>query len=149
MLFSTRFSTTFSTTFSTIFKNIKKLIYQHRSQQLLTTKFFLHKTPYTSPSFQIKIRVLRCRCFQNLPLFTTFLLLFIVDEVCDISSKYQPPNNLAKHQYFYTRGFLLLFHFQNKLALSLHPKSFRKHALFTTFSQFLKVSEVCDISSRY
>ena len=94
------FSTRFSAIFSTIFENIKRMVYQFLSEQLLTTKIFLHKTHYTPPSFQIKVRVLHCRCFQKHPHFTTFLLVFIKDEVCYISYKYQPPNNLVKHQYF-------------------------------------------------
>ena len=62
-----------------------------------------------------------------------------MDEVCYSSNKYQPPNNLAKHQYFYPP-------FRKKIG-TLHHKSFSKHPLFTTFSLFLKVSEVCTISS--
>ena len=80
ILFSTRFSTTFSTIFSTMFENIKRIVYQYLFEQLLTTKVFLHKTLYT-PSFQIKVRVLHRRCFQNHPLFTTFVLVFTAAEV--------------------------------------------------------------------
>ena len=96
---------------SSIFENIKRIVYQYHSKQLLTTKMFLHVTAYTPPSFQIKVRVLNRRCFQNHPLFTKFLLVFTVDQVCYISYKYQPPNNLAKRQYFYTRNFISLHHF--------------------------------------
>ena len=63
-----------------------------------------------------------------------------------ISYKYQTPNNLAKYQYFYTRHFISLRHFEKNGAL--HCKLFSKHPLFTTFSLFLKVSEVCNISSK-
>ena len=66
ILLSTRFSTTFNTIFSTIFEYIKRIGYQYLSEQLLTTKIFLHKSPYTPPSFKIKARVLHRRCFQNL-----------------------------------------------------------------------------------
>ena len=35
------------------------------------------------------------------PFFTTFKLqVFAVDQVCNISNKYQPPINLAKYKYF-------------------------------------------------
>ena len=155
-----------------------------------------------------------------------------MDELCFISNKYQPPNNLAKYQYFYTRDFIFFLHLEKKLALSiakyqyfytgdfisllhfkkncrfssqkffetstfyhmptsfsqwkrcavfqikidrlviyqnlniftqetfypsfiskkngpLHRKRFPKHLLFTTFSLFLTVSEVCNISNKY
>ena len=77
-----------------------------------------------------------------------FLLVLAVDEMSCISQKYQPPNNLAKHQYFYTRDFISLLHFGKKIG-ALHRKRFSKHPLFTTFSIFLKVSEVCNISSKW
>ena len=38
--------------------------------------------------------------FKNKIIFTTFLPVFNVDEVCNISNKNQPPSNLAKYQYF-------------------------------------------------
>ena len=46
------------------------------------------------------------------PLFTTFLLVLTLYEIFYISYKYQSPNNLAKHQYFYTRDFISLHHFK-------------------------------------
>ena len=70
-----------------------------------------------------------------------------MDEVWYISNKYQPPYNLAKHQYFYTRDSISLLHFGKKIG-SLHYKRFLRHALFTTFSLFLKVSEVGNISNK-
>ena len=57
-----------------------------------------------------------------------------MDEVCYISYEYQP-NNLAKYQYFYTRNFISLRHFEKKIR-ALHRKRFSKHPLFTTFSLF-------------
>ena len=88
---------------------------------------------------------------QNLlkrPFFTTFIVFLTVDEVCYISNKNQPfSNNLAKRQYFYTREFISLLHFEKKIG-ALHRKSFSKHPLFTTFSLFLKMSDVCNISSK-
>ena len=38
--------------------------------------------------------------FKNKIIFTTFLLVFKVDEVCNISNKNQPPSNSTKYQYF-------------------------------------------------
>ena len=69
-----------------------------------------------------------------------------MDEVCYISIKYQIPNNLAKSQYFCIRDFISLLHFEKMGAL--RRKRFSKHSLLTIFSQFLKVSEVCNISSK-
>ena len=108
----------FSTRSSTIFENIKRIVYQYLSEQLLTTKIFLHKTPY-KPLFHQKICAVHRRCSYKHPLFTIFLIVFTVDEVCYISNKHQPFNNLAKHQYFYTRDFISLRHFEKRLALSI------------------------------
>ena len=69
-----------------------------------------------------------------------------MDEVCYVSNKYQPPNNLAKYQYFYIRDLIPFLHFKKKLALPI--ANVLKHPLFTTFSLFLKMSEVCNISSK-
>ena len=67
-----------------------------------------------------------------------------MDEVCYISNKNQSPNNLAKRQYFYTRDFVSLLHFERKSVLFI-VKPFRKHPLFTTISLFLTVRNVCNI----
>ena len=85
----------------------------------LANKTFLYKTPYAPPFFQIKMCALHRRIFQKHLLFTTFLVFLTVDEVCYISNKYQPPYDLAKCQYFYTSGFISLFYFEKKLALSI------------------------------
>ena len=82
--------------------------------------------------------------FKNIHFFSTFLLVFTVDGVCYISNKKQPPNNLAKRQYFYTRDFISLLHFERKLVLFI-AKPFRKHPLFTTFPLFLTVHHICNI----
>ena len=79
-------------------------------------------------------------------IFYSIFTSFTVDELCYISNKYQPLNNLAKHQYFHTRDLYLSF--ISKKIGTLHRKSFSKHPLFTTFLLFLKVSEVCNISSK-
>ena len=57
-----------------------------------------------------------------------FLLFFEVDQVWYISNKYQPPNNLAEHQYFYTRDLWpsLIW----KKIGALHRKRFSMHPLF-------------------
>ena len=98
-------------------------------------KIFLHKTPYTPFLFQVKICVLHRRIFQKHPLFITFLVFLTVDEVCYISDKYQPPNNLAKHQYFYTRDFISLPHFKYRFALSI-ADSFRNIHFLLRFYKF-------------
>ena len=52
-----------------------------------------------------------------------------------MSNKNQPPNDLAKCLYYYTRDFMSLLHFEIEIALS---KSFSKLPLYTTFLLFLK-----------
>ena len=97
------------------------------------------------PSFiSKKLCALGRRMFCKGPLFTTFLVFLTVDEVCYISNKNQPPNNLAKRQYFYTRQFISLLHFERNLVL-LIAKPFPKHPLFITVSLFLTVCNVCNI----
>ena len=50
------------------------------------------------PSFiSKKVCTLHCTSFQKYPLFTIFLPVFTVDEVCNISNKYRSPKNLPKH----------------------------------------------------
>ena len=55
-----------------------------------------------------------------------------MDEVRYISNKYQPPNNLAKYQYFYTRDFIFLLHFEKKIG-ALHRKDFSEHHFLPDF----------------
>ena len=97
-----------------------------------------------NPLYLIKNCALHCRIFQKRSFFTTFLVFLTVDEVCYISNKNQPPNNLAKRQYFYTRQFISLLHFERNLVL-LIAKPFPKHPLFITVSLFLTVCNVCNI----
>ena len=109
-------------------------------------KMFLHTAPYTPPLFQKKVR----SPSQNLLKTFTFhpsLLIFTVVEVCNITNKNQSPSNLAKYQYFYTRDFIYPSFISEKIG-ALHRRGFSKHPLFTTFSLFLKVSEVCNISNK-
>ena len=65
--------------------------------------------------FQLKICALHRRSFQKDRLFTTFLPLFTVDEVCNISNKYRSPENVWTHSYFYTRDFITLLHLEDSL----------------------------------
>ena len=107
----------------------------------------MHKTPYTPPLFRKIICALHCRSFEKHLLFKTFLLVLAVGEVCYISNKYQPPNNSETHQCFYTRDFISLLHFKKNGAL--HREHFSKHPLFTLFSLFLTMGELCYISHEY
>ena len=61
--------------------------------------------------------------------------------------QHRPPYDLAKRQHFYTRDFISLIYFEKKIG-ALHRKRFTEHPLFTTFSLFLKVSDICNISSK-
>ena len=88
-------------------------------------------TPPSSPATPLSI----ADAFKNIQFFTPFLLVFTVDDVCYISNKYQPPCNLAKHQYFYTRDFISLLHFEN----ALHRMNLWMFFETSTFSLFLKV----------
>ena len=108
-------------------------------------KIFLHKTTYIPPLFQTKIALSIGESLRNIHLLRV-VLVFTMDEVCYISNKYLIPNNLAKHQYFYVRDLKPFLHLRKKLALPI--VNVLKHPLFTTFSLFLKMSEVCNISSK-
>ena len=110
------------------------------------TKYFYTRN-LTPVLYFKKNCALHVRIFEKYPLFTTFLLVLIVNEVCNITNKKQPPSNLGKYQYFYTRDLISSTHFERKLALSI-ANAFLKHPLFTTFSLFLKGSEVCNISNK-
>ena len=101
----------------------------------MTTKIFLHKTPYTAPLFHQKICALHSRCFYKHPLLTTFLIVFTMDEVRYISNKHQTLNNLAKEQYFYTRDFISLRHLEKNIALSI-ANIFRKIHFLPLFHYF-------------
>ena len=123
----------------------------------ISNKYWLHSKStkncfYTNtlhpPSFQKRIYDIHPRSFHKHQMFTTFLLVFTVDEMCNISNKYQPPSNLAKYKYFCKRDVISLLHFEKKNGV-LHRKRFSKHSLLSTFSLFLMVSEVCNISNKY
>ena len=89
----------------------------------------------TPPLFHKQCCALQPRRFYKHPLFTSFLIVFTVDEVCFISYKYQPPNNSANINIFTQETFISLLHFERKLALFI-AKPFPKHPLFCTFSLF-------------
>ena len=74
-------------------------------------KYFYTKHLTLLLYFKKKICALHHRIVSKHPLFIPFLLVLTV---CYISYKYQPPNNWAKHQYFYIRDFLSLLHFEKK-----------------------------------
>ena len=83
---------------------------------------FLHKGLYILPLFRNKIGALHRKNFFKTFTFCCFLsilLVLTVDKIFYISYKYQPPNNLTKHQYFYTRDFIYLLHFETQLAISM------------------------------
>ena len=112
----------------------------------VANKIFLRKTSYTLALFHRKSCALHSGNLLKTSTFYHVLSSFDIAWVCYISYKYQLPNNLGKYQYFYKRDFVSLLHFEKIGAL--HRQSFSKHPLFTSFSLFLKVSEVCNISSK-
>ena len=57
------------------------------------------------------------------------------------------PSNLAKYQYCHRRDYIHPSFRKNIGAL--HRKHFSKHPLFTTFSIFSTVGEVCNIQNKY
>ena len=57
------------------------------------------------------------------------------------------PSDLAKYQYFHARTLLSFLPFEEKLALFI-AKRFLKYLLFTTYSLFMRVSEVCNTSNK-
>ena len=115
-------------------KRVRFVIFQVNADVLINQLKFFYTRYLTHLLFQIKVCVLHRRCFWNHPLFTT-ILVFTVDEVCYISYKYQPPNNLAKRQYFYARDFTFFFHLERKLALSI-VKVFRSIHFLPVFYYF-------------
>ena len=83
-------------------------------------------------------------------LFTTILLVFTVDKVCNISNKYQSPSNLPTHNtlILLSKRLYNLLSFEKNVG-TLHWKHLPKHPLFTIFSLFLTLSEVCNVSNKY
>ena len=98
-------------------------------------KVLLHTKTYTSPSFKRKNLHSPLQNLLETSTFSTCRLVFTVDEVCYILNKYQPPNNLEKYQYFYTRN--LYPSFISKKIGAVHCKHFSEHSIFQMNSDFL------------
>ena len=111
------------------------------------TKYFLHNTPYTPLLFHRKNCAVHGGNFLKTSTFTTFLVVLTLYEICYISYKDEPPNNLVKYQYFYTRDFISLLHFEKKFALSI-VESF-KNIYFLPVLLVLTLDELCYISYKY
>ena len=102
---------------------------------------------YIPPSFQTKIYAPHRRIFCKYRLFTAILVFLKVDEVCYISNKCQPPLDLVKRPYFYTRDFISLLHF-GKNWRSPSQTFFETITFYHFFSLFLKVNDICNSSSK-
>ena len=100
---------------------MKFVIFQVNADFLINqlTKYFYFK--HLTPLLSFKKQKFRSPS-QNLletSTFTTFLQIFTVDELYNISNKNQLPNRSAKYLLFYTKDLTCLLHFQGKLALSI------------------------------
>ena len=94
-------------------KWVRFVIFQVNADCLINQlKKIFTQAAYTPPLSQKHLRSPSQNPLET-STFIPFLLVSTVDEVCYIWHKYQPPNNLAKHQYFYTRDFIFLLHFKN------------------------------------
>ena len=110
-------STLHSSLYSAPCSKIKNISALERSLTTIDNVIIFIKTSYAPPSFQKTIwAVYRISCKRST--FYHTLVAFTVEEVFNISYKYQPPSNLAKNQYFYTRDFMPLFHFQKNLSIA-------------------------------
>ena len=101
----------------------------------VANKIFLRKTPYTPPLFHRKNCALHS---GNLLKTSTFYHIFSSFDIvwgCYISYKYEPPNNLEKYQYFYTRDFVSLLHFEKNWR-SPSPKFFETSTFYDFFTIF-------------
>ena len=126
-------------------RKYKKSVYQYLFEQLFTTRLILHKKPYTPPSFQ-KNSALHRRCFQKHPFFTTFYQLSRWIRC----AMFQINTNLLIIQQninIFSQKTLYLCLIWKRIG-ALHRKRFLKHPFFAIFLLFLKVSEVCNISSK-
>ena len=95
---------------------------------------FTQETLYPSFISKKKISALQRKRLSKHPLFTTFLLLLTVSELCNISNKRQLPNKSAQ-KVFYTRYLTLFLHAIKKFALSI-AESFRNIHFSPNFYQF-------------
>ena len=127
-LFSTTCSTAFSTILSTIFKNIKIQSISTFLKNYLACNYFYTRHLTLLLHFKKKLVLSIAEALvRNINL---------MDEVCNISNKYQPPSNLAKYQYFYTRNFISFLHFEIKLAHSIVNvfQNIHFYQIFTIFN---------------
>ena len=132
----TRFSTAFSTIFSTIYKNKKNHYITNVLSNYWPKKLFSNKTSYTPPSLLKKLRSPSQMLLEASTFYHNFyqkLLVFTVDKVCNISNKHQPPNDLAKYQYFYTRHLTPSSFPKKKKNASSFPESFKNIHLLPHF----------------
>ena len=97
------------------------------------TIIFIQKTLHSS-LISKQICALHRRNFQKHLLFTTFLLVLTMDEVCNISNKYWHPKKLGKY-YFFTQQTHSPPSFRNEIHAVCH-KCFSKRPFFTTFLVF-------------
>ena len=98
---------------------------------------FISKLSWLSPSQKF---------FETSTFYHIFIILTVIEDF-HISSKYRLPNKSAKKRYLHKTPNIPPS-FQKTICVA-HCKSFLKHPLFTRFSLFLPVSEVCNISSKY
>ena len=114
----------------------------------MTTQLILYKTRYTPASFQKKLRCPSQMLLETSTFYHTFTSFHSGWARCTI---FQINTNLlviyGKFNIF-TKETYPSFISKKKKISALYRKRFSKHPLFTTFSIFLKVSEVCNISSK-
>ena len=118
-------------------------IKQFNKYQISKILIFLDIRSYICSLFSKKTGTLHRRYFWKHPLFTTFLLVFTVAEVCNISNKYYLSNKWRRS--FTPKKKLIL----NLKKIALHRKNFQKLPLFTTFLLVLTVGQVSNNSIKY
>ena len=113
----------------------------------MTTQLILHKTPYTPSSFQKKKIVLSIAdAFRNIP-FLPHFYLFSQRMWCAIFEINTSLLIINQTSIFLHKRLYIPPSFRKKNC-ALQRKRFSKHLLFATFYLFLKVGEVCNISSK-
>ena len=134
ILLGGRFITTFNTIFSTIVKNLKTQSITLVPSLKTINQTTLHKIPSTSPSFQKTNCTPHRRLFQKIQ-FLHFLLIFTVNELCNISNKFRPPSDLPSINIF-TQGTLYIYILKKYWSSSSRTffKTFTLYHIFTIFS---------------
>ena len=103
---------------------------------IIQLKIFFTQRALHSSFLSTKITAFHRRCCYKHLLFPTFLLVWTLGEVCNISNKCGLANKFAKYLYFYTRHLISLFISQKNG--TLHRKGFSKHPRFLPlFNRFL------------